>query len=1033
MVNQDENVVINAIIKENLTKLLAIEIPDNEIKIIKEKIRQKLKNPRFSIKTNKIAEALIFYLINTRKIQNQYDLDKFIIKSGFLRDHCVIRDFSFYEEKNQNTIQVDPEILEMVDTKSISKAHKDLMKTQVVQDLIEEEAEKRVELERQQIEKYKSFIDDDLDRPDDELILEIEEQREFPYLEKDFEWYKEIGLKSDPFPSREGLELIDQNLYDLVVTQTPIFKKYIRTLNSNANLLLNKSIIIYGEWGCGKTTFFDYFGYKCLEKDLFPIQVLLNAEGSLQKLKDAFRNELFRKMAEYVSQISTTDPRSYLQRRDEDDIIILFEMIQKEYKKHGFFIFLDGLHKSQDEQNIPLKFLNELQNILGIFKRRGIPIGIFIAGSFDWKQNISYNPIFSGSIYQDEKMPGINENQAYDMLNKRLSAFSETDIQFITYPDIQRLFNTIKKSRATEIPFRILIQEFLARGFVSEKSIKFDLRIEKDILQTIDEILKENTELYKILQMLALQCDNEVSKFLKIQNVISSAHERRIYEDDTFLSENKAVVQLLLKKGIVKKFYDKEKKQVFYWLKTEFWKTFKKIEKRVKYSPRYYLDKILCKKQVEIKEVEDDFDKNIATLERWIHTNPQFETNLNKIIHEINQTQIPLISKIENNNFEITTHDLELMDDSIFNLLDFLYLLSEEPYPIKDKKQMFNVFRLTWLDNEELTFFLNARDNYKRRVSSTKEQNQHFLKIYKDAFNSQVFKIGRYLNYNNVLKVGSNELTDYEKRILNQARAIYEDLLYKKSVERYFDLIEVKSRDWLFNIMNLLFNSNWKNFIPHHFKLMINKYKSSDKVKFGTQIHDENELYYLPRDAYAHFFLNRKLWNVYFSWILGSDNKDIIAKLAKISSIANKVKHNQKDEDLKKLAPNIKEGLINTRDILMVLNRGYKNVLDPLKMLIQDKKLFMCWSPQVDLNIVEPFEINDKKVDEILDFLEEFLNKEVPVHENFIDVGNSTSILQTFSTSYREFIAIICYLIKSDKIRIKDQEGSSFLFELIKS
>ena len=43
------------------------------------------------------------------------------------------------------------------------------------------------------------------------------------------------------------------------------------------------------------------------------------------------------------------------------------------------------------------------------------------------------------------------------MLRKRLSAFSEdTNEEFFDFPDIQRLYNTIKKSRATEIPFRTI-------------------------------------------------------------------------------------------------------------------------------------------------------------------------------------------------------------------------------------------------------------------------------------------------------------------------------------------------------------------------------------------------------------------------------------------------------------------------------------------------------------------------------------------------------------------------------------------------
>jgi len=1029
--NRDEESKINSVIKENLTNLLTKKsLSKNEIKRIKERIRQRLKDPKFSIKTSKLAEQLIIYLINTNIIQSQDDLDKFINKSGFLQKFCVIKDFLNYGDKILTDREVDPDLLEMVDLKSIGTAHEDLKKFQLLQDIIDEETNKKVEAERQKLEKYKTCIDEGFERSEEEILLEIEDMREFPYLERDLEWFKELGLKSDPFPSREGLEYINQNLYDVIVTQTPIYKKYLRILKSDTKVLLNRSIIIYGEWGCGKTTFFEYFGYKCLQKNFFPIQILLNAEGSLQKLKDAFRNELFRKMADYITQVSSNDPRAYLLKRDDDEINLLFNMIMNQYNKIGFFIFLDGLHKSQDNQNIPLRFLNELQNILGIFKRRDIKISIFIAGSNNWKQNISYSTIFSGSIYQDEKIPGINENHAYDMLIKRLTAFSDKSGEnFLDYKDIQRLFNTIRRSRATEIPFRILIQEFLSRGFVSDNTIKFDLRLERDTLQAISEILEEDKNTYKLLQDLAEKCKKDIAKFIKIQNVISHIYEKRkIIGEDKFLLQNKAIFQLLLKKGIIKKFEDKKSKSIGFWIEKNLHEIFLKIEKRVKFSPRYYLDKIFFKTQPEIKE-SIEHDKNLETLERWIFTNPQYEDELKEISQEILDIQHPLIEKIERNFFEITKKDLEIMDKTIIRVLNFEYKLSEEPYSIRKDQDLYDIFKYSWLDNQELIVFLNARDNFKERIKPDKDQNQNFLKIYKDAYDAQISRIGKYFNYNNVLRIGTNELTDYEKRILNQARAIYEESLFKKSVDRFFDLMENKCRDWLFNVMELIFNSKWKEHIPYKLKEEINKRKSSDKVKYGTSIQNDNELFYLSRNKYSFIFFNTKLWNKYFSKILGTDNKEILKKLEQITQIAHKVKHNLKDEDLKEFAPNIKEGLENTRNILKILNRGYRNLLDPNNILLKDFKVFMCCTSEMDLTSISPYILKKEQIEKVLTILKEYSEKEIPLRGNYIDIGDRAKIQQVFSCYYREFLAVICYLAKTNKIKIIDYEGSSLLFE----
>jgi len=488
------------------------------------------------------------------------------------------------------------------------------------------------------------------------------------------------------------------------------------------------------------------------------------------------------------------------------------------------------------------------------------------------------------------------------------------------------------------------------------------------------------------------------------------------------------VFQFLLNRNLIKKVYDKKHKSIFFWLEKQLYQTFLKIEKRVKFSPRYYLDKILCEQPPEASEIIE-YDKNLETLKRWKFTNPQYEKEFEEIYVQITDFQVPLMENIEKNHFEIKENDLEIMDDLIIHLLKLIYLLSEEPYKVNNNQELFKVFRYSWLDNQELILYLNAKQNFKKKIISNKEQNKHFLKIYKDAYDTQILKIGRYINYNNILKIGTRELTDNEKRILNQARAIYEESLYKKSVDRYFDLIESRCRQWLFNIMELIFGLKWKQYLPQKFKNTIEKYKSSDIKKYGTPNQNKNELYYLSRGDYVYIFTYKKLWNVYFSKIIGTNNKDIILKLEQISHIANKVKHNPSDTDLKNLAPNIKEELADTCNILKILNRGYKNLLDTNNILFQKPNLYMCWSSQVDLNAVMPFVIDDNKANEVLNNIKDFIKKEAPIRGNFIDIGKRSKIQLNFSCSYREFIAYLCYLIKIDKIRIKDYEGSSFSFE----
>ncbi|MBA7586746.1 hypothetical protein ES708_28751 [subsurface metagenome] len=115
-------------------------------------------------------------------------------------------------------------------------------------------------------------------------------------------------------------------------------------LEHNPQWILNKSIVFYGDFGCGKTTFFDYIDYKLLLNDIQPIRIILNAKPSLSSLHQEFNQALFNELASYISKYST-DPRGNIDNITNYSILSLFERIQTDREQKGFVIFLDGLHK----------------------------------------------------------------------------------------------------------------------------------------------------------------------------------------------------------------------------------------------------------------------------------------------------------------------------------------------------------------------------------------------------------------------------------------------------------------------------------------------------------------------------------------------------------------------------------------------------------------------------------------------------------------------------------------------------------------
>jgi len=71
------------------------------------------------------------------------------------------------------------------------------------------------------------------------------------------EWWQRLNLRDNPFekpgsPHTGNIEYI---------VETPIYKKYFdRT--KNVDSILKKVFVIYGEYGSGKTTFFEYLRNK---------------------------------------------------------------------------------------------------------------------------------------------------------------------------------------------------------------------------------------------------------------------------------------------------------------------------------------------------------------------------------------------------------------------------------------------------------------------------------------------------------------------------------------------------------------------------------------------------------------------------------------------------------------------------------------------------------------------------------------------------------------------------------------------------
>ena len=875
-----------------------------------------------------------------------------------------------------------------------------------------------------------SFFGIDNDLIEDPLIYNDITIQNY-YLKDDPDWFIQIGLRENPFPSEDGLFLISEKNYDNVVLKTQIYNKYMEILENDPTWILNKSIVIYGDFGCGKTTFFDYIGYKILLNNILPIRIILNAKPTLSSLHHDFNQSLFNELADFVSKYSK-DPRGNIAAINNYSIIKLFEKIQSDKDLRGFVIFLDGLHKSQDQQDTALNFLIELQNILEFYRRKDISLSIFVAGSIEWQDKINTSKKFSGSVFTLEKMDPLNVNQAYEMLTRRFTVFSKIEEKhYIKYNEIEMLVTLIERALASDINFRILIKNFLQNGFIYKNKIKIKPFIEEDVLNNIFEAIKTNKKLYNALLQIKNEYQNQRADLAQILKVISTTYDMGyFFEDHIFYQKNLRFFIYLYKKDIFVKSEKYKKDDLKPFALNQFIRdTFKDIENKVKFHPTHYLELLFMKTSKEPKS-EAEYYGILNTVKRYKENNPEIESKIENLIAHTENMYFALINKIESTpSFSITDNRVREMNNTIEVLLRFIYELSGDSFPVNTQTQIFNVFRYTWLDNQVLTQYFNWSEGWNPNINN-KNTNIQFLKQFIDTYESLIYKIGKHIRYNKILIIGSKDLNNHEKIILNSARAFFSEKQFKKSIEVCHDLIEKTLREFIYNILFIKYGSNWESLLPKKILSYIKSIKRKEKKQYGELLSDSsNSLYYLSRSAYSIIIDDNYLWSNCFSMLFGSVYRSFIKEsLENLAFLGHLDKHNRDEQEIGKTSPIIQQNLQKSKQIIEKINKSYLNLLKINTIIVKDSEIIPRFNPNEKTDKIQPILLDNINLDKLLEKLNELNKNGVVIFNKLQRISNINQIQDFYSITYRKFLGSIMYLLSNKSIEIKDYYGSSIIF-----
>jgi hypothetical protein len=179
---------------------------------------------------------------------------------------------------------------------------------------------------------------------------------------------------------------------------------------------LFRNTVVYGHWGSGKTTFFNYMCSILDEYKVRPIYIRLIGEFEVRELIYDFTKNLSVELKRLYN-IFAGENAVPIEAVDDEQIIIDLMKKLAYLGAKGFVIFIDDLHKGEDIKKA-MRFLSSLQIIAARYRiATNLNIGFFIAGSTDWEAEIKNDDKYLSSISRQEHMPPLEIEVALEAVN----------------------------------------------------------------------------------------------------------------------------------------------------------------------------------------------------------------------------------------------------------------------------------------------------------------------------------------------------------------------------------------------------------------------------------------------------------------------------------------------------------------------------------------------------------------------------------------------------------------------------------------
>ena len=849
---------------------------------------------------------------------------------------------------------------------------------------------------------------------------------------------KSLISKKIQFQINKDCHRINPDYYDAIVVKTDIFQKYVNYCDNIQNEIF-KSTIFYGEFGSGKTSFFDYLKQILSRNKIFLVSVSPPLSSNPDKIILDFKYFLIREIKIEAKEFGTD--LNYINDENHDETIKkLFEALHSKHNFKGFVIVVDDLHKRYDRFNKVILFLSSLQTfITNLTSGSKFDVTTYIAGIPSWESKIKAEQSLSGSIIREEKMPEITVDHAYDMLNNRMQAFSKNPDKkkIIEKAFVKKIYDELKKNKDT-ITFREFFRiatEELENGNFDEVVTYNPKVIPTEIVEDIKNIIKKSKLNLRFEQLASLTQNKSEEIKQSCYKLLGTLYvNQKTFESTSMWERNTWIIKQLNDSKLIINYEDSEGK--VYWRITKEMQTVNKeiIEKHHISMEDYLVSVFFTTPVRRTPKIDRPNLKELEKIEKAITKNSE-----KIIIQDAIKDYKQFLDISEKDFIDLAPNDIITECTKVMSSLTsaFMYL-NGIPKITEDDTKTLSFWITFWKQPPSIIEFINQIESNKEPqgtganfiVGICKEATKKIISFMKDQIEKdRIFR----LSYVNLTNQDCEKIDNCRTHWVNG-----EDYFTGKEISDY---LEIKIRQNIFNIFKLFYGNDEcrsRRYSKEIIRSIKNK-KEADQKRYTRKI--LNELQFLDRKEYKMLMtkntdenpseLGEMNWNDVFKPIFTPwDQKELYRFLDQFGDFvaSNKMKSMNKQNQFE-----LKEYVRKSIFVIKKLNSSYQIILEKGVQLINSKYYF-GFKDTLDVSCMKDVSPKTEQIHYLMDILKEM----EPIDVNMEDLDSLESL---YDTDYREFVLIICWLLNTtqkppqidSELSYEHIQGPNFIFKFVEN